>query len=267
MKLGKRILSLVLAAVMCCGMGFAVSGTEAEAAAKVTVPKVIRCGVGMRKTQTITINMPGKDDKIKNVKVYEGSKKTKNLVVKETYRYRYSGTGTTSTTYPSTSNLTFYAKKEGVYKIKFDVYKTKTARRSSHTITVRAKEHGDSIIQGVTLDGQNIWDPYNPYSHYTTKKSGKLKFTLADGCKIKKITVSYPDKKGKTQYKSIKNGKKVTFGQYGYQYSTSSSWGQNMWAGTSISITYTDKYNQKGVTYYTNYTIYTKANKWYKSQY
>lgn len=264
MKLGKRILSLVLAAVMCCGMGVAVNGTEAEAAAKVSVPKVVRCDVGMNKSQSVYISMPGKDDRVKNIRVYKenGKTKTRDLVVKETSRYHYSNSE--GMTYPSTSNLTYYAKKAGVYKIKFDVYKTKKARRSTHTITVRAKENGSSIIQAVTLDGQNIWDPHNTYSHYTTKKSGKIKFGLADGCKIKKITMSYTDQKGKSHYKTIKNGKKVTFGQYGYQYTSTTSWNQNMWAGTSFTITYTDKYNQKGATYSTIYTIYTKANKWYQ---
>lgn len=260
MKTGKRILCFLLAVVMTCSMGLAGNSMEAKAATKVSITKYIRCGVGMKYYTSTSVYMPGKNDDIKNIKVYEGKNTTKNLVVKQTSRTKntYSGAA-----YGSQATLTMYATKKGTYKIKFDVYKSKTSKRSSHTITVRARGNSSNALETVTIDNKKIYDvnknSYNndSYSYYTTAKSGKVKFTLDEGCKITNITVYTYKKNGTSQSKSFKNGKKITFGKYGYGYSSSTGWSKPIWGNTNFAITYTDK-NNKGVSNIMNFSIYTK---------
>lgn len=86
MKTGKRILCFLLAVVMTRSMGLTGNSMKAEAATTASVPKYIRCGVGMKNYASTYVYMLGKDDSIKNIKVYEGNKTTKNLVVKQTSR-------------------------------------------------------------------------------------------------------------------------------------------------------------------------------------
>lgn len=260
MKTGKRILCFLLAAVMTCSMGLAVNSTEAEAATTVSSPNYIRCGVGMKNYTAAYVSMPGKDDNIKNIKVYEGNKTTKNLVVKQTSRTKNTYSGAT---YGSNATLTLYAKKKGTYKIKFDVYKSKSAKRSSHTITVRARGNSSSALDSVTVDGKKVCDANKNnvnYSYYTTAKSGKVKFALDEGCKITRIEMATYNKKNASAQtkKSFKNGRKATFGKYGYEYSSSSSWNKSMWAPTTFTIYYTDR-NDKGQSKSMSYTIYRRA--------
>ncbi len=237
MKIGKRILCMLLAVIMTCSMGLAVNSMEAEAAAKkVSVAKYVRCGVGVENYTSTSVSMPGKDDNIKNIKVYEGKKTTKNLVVKQTYR----GGGA----YSSLATLTMYAKKKGTYKIKFDVYKSKTSKRSSHTITVYAKRNGGGVLKTVTIDNKKIYDADNhdpnpntmAGGYYTTAKSGKVKFTLNEGYKITKIEI-YASKN-----KKFKNGSKVTF-ERAKNTSDSTSWSKPMFGTNRFVIHYTDKKN------------------------
>lgn len=250
MKTRKRILCFLLAAVMTCSMGLAVNSTEAEAARQVGVTKYIRCGVGEWNSTTISVDMPGKDDTIKNIKVYEGKKTTKNLVVQQTQWVSYTNS---INNYYAKGVLTLYAKKKGTYKIKFDVYKNKKSKRSSHTITVRANGNSASVLNKVTVDGKKVYDADkatnndNSYAYYTSAESGKVKFTLDEGCKITKITVSTYKKNSNsaTSKKSFKNGKRITFGKDGYTTFYSNDWHKPMWGSTAFEIIYRDKNDKK----------------------
>ena len=262
MKTGKRILCFLLAAVMSCGMGLTGNSMKAEAETKALVAKYIRCGVGMRNYKSMAVQMPGKDDNVKNIKVYEGNKTTKNLVVKQT-----SKTKNTSATYKSSAAFALYAKKKGTYKIKFDIYKSKNSKRSSHTITVRARGNNGGALDTVTVDGKKVYDVNKNnedyYFYYTTAKSGKVKFKLDEGCKITGITMlTYKKNSSAQTAKSFKNGKKATFGKYAYTYSYSNSntsgWNKSMWAATGFKIYYTDK-NNKGEENFVTFVINRKA--------
>ncbi len=258
-KIYVKALSLLLAFAFIFGAGFAAGGRDVQAASSVYVVSKARCGVGMRYSSTVTVNLVASTDTIKNIKVYsgtKGSKKTSNLVVKRTYQYKSS--------YRPYADLTFYAKKAGTYRIKFDVYKSSKSKRTSRTVTVFASGYGSSISK-VTLDKTTATSSAaNMSSYYTTKSSAKVKFTMAKGLKIKKITASYLDQNGKVKTKTFKNGSKITFGKYGSSSDTDYIWQRGMFAYTHFVISYTDSYAQDDSAVYTAYyTIYTKASKWY----
>ena len=243
MKTGKRMLCFLLAVVMSCGMGLTGNSMKAEAAAKVEVTKYIRCGVGECRGRQIKVYMPGKEDDIKNIKVYAGKKTTKNLVVKQTARVKSSNK---KAAYEA--ELTIYAKKKGTYKIKFDVYKSKNSKRSSHTITVRARGEGIDVLDKVTINGKKVYDmdTMGMYRisgrYYTTAKSGKVKFKLDEGCKIDSITMYTYTENDNRESRPFKNGSKVTFGKYGiHNRSSSDGWRRPLWGITQFVINYTDK--------------------------
>ena len=131
---------------------------------------------------------------------------------------------------------------------------------------MRARGNYGGVLDTVTVGGKKIYDvnkkdnKVGSYYHYTTAKSGKVKFKLDEGCKITKITVSTYNKKNSSAPvdKSFKNGKKLTFGKYGYKYSSYYGWNKPMWAPTNFTIYYTDKYN-KGVESFITFVIFRKA--------
>jgi len=257
MKATKKLLCFFLTCILTCSAGFVLNCQETEAASTVWAPNDVRCGVGLRYSGSASISLVSKSDSIKNLKVYQGKKKTKNLFVRMTYKYK-----SDSSPY---AQLSFYAKKAGNYKIKFDVYKSAKSKRCSRTINVHAKGYG-TIISTVSINGKKVTNDYSNYSsYYAGAGSAKVKFSLADGCKIKKIRVSRYDQNGQAKKVSFKNGSKVTFGKYGSSSDNDYSWQKGMWSTTTFEITYKNKYaqnvdNSESVIYY---TIYTKASKWY----
>lgn len=257
MKKLKKIICGFLVMVMSVTLLFAADSQTALAAGSVYVNSDVRCGVGMRYSSAIKVSLVDTNDTIKNIKVYQGKKKTNNLVVKLTEK----NTGS----YSPYAYLTIYAKKAGTYKIKFDVYKSSKRKRTSRTVRVHAQGY-NSVISSVKLNGKNIIkSSSDTYSAYVSNKSAKVKFGLSNGYKIKKITVSYRDQNGREKTKNFKNGKKLNLGNYGYSYDNNNYWQKGMWAYTKFTITYKDKYaqdvnyNEGTVTYY----IYKKATKWY----
>lgn len=269
MKKAKKHLCILLAAVLCLGTGLAVNGQEAEAAGKVVAPKKAICGVGASHASSFTVDLAEKGDTIKNIKVYQGSKRTKNLYVRKTYLNK----GYESETYSEApyARINFYAKKAGTYKIKFDVYKSNKKKRTSRTVSVYANGTGD-VISSVTIDGRNVSGysaNYTPTDYYTTKNNGRIKFNLAKGYKIKNIKINYYSKNGNEITKTFKNGKKATFGKYAYSYSSSYSAQNSMWAVTRFDITYKNSYaknksEKEGVV---SYYVNKRASKWYKAKY
>lgn len=261
MKKMKKMMCLLLAAVMVFSVGFAVNGKEAKAAEaenKMPVPKAVRCGVGAYNDNYVSIPLAKNTSTVKNIKVYKGKKKTKNLVVKKVYTSR-------SEVEPY-AEYRLYAKKSGKYTIKYNVY-TDGKKGKTQQIKVRAQGYGNSI-ESVTINKKNIRKyiaDYSPnYTYYTTKDKVKVKFKAAKGCKIKKIEMTYYDKNGKEVTKKIKNGKKVTLGKYAYSRSSSYSSAKDMWAYTTFKVTYKDSYdkNNEDPTY--EVKIAKKAKAWYK---
>lgn len=257
MKTIKKLLCILLAVTLACGSGFIMDCQKVDAAYKVYAPNDVRCGVGKRYCRTVTVDLVSASDTIKNIKIYQGRRQSRNLVVKLTSKGR--------TDYNPYATFTYYAKKPGTYKIKFDVYKSKRAKRASRVIAVHAQGYNSSIT-AVSFNGKNIIKDYQDcYNYYTDKKSGKIKFTLANGYRIKKIRMSYYDQNGDVKTVAFKNGKKVSFGRYGSSWDIETYWQKSMWATTQFDITYTDRYaqnvdnNEHTVSYY----IYSRASKWY----
>ncbi len=257
MKKMKRIMCLLLAAVMVFSVGFAVNGTEAEAADTTSAPKAVRCGVGASNGRDLSIPLASNTSTVKNIKVYQGKKKTKNLVVKRVYTNRDEETPYVE--------YRVYAKKSGKYTIKYNVY-TNGKKGKTQQIKVRAQGYGSSI-ESVIVNKKNIRKYVANYrpdeTYYTSKDKVTVKFKAAKGCKIKKIEMTYRDKNGKMVTKKIKNGKKVTLGKYASSRSSSYSSSKEMWAYTTFEITYKDSYNKNSDTSYVR--IARKAKGWYNA--
>lgn len=265
MKKMKKVLCMLLAAVITVSMGLAVGGQEAQAADKLKAPKAMRCGVGQRNSNYVRLPIASKTDVIKDIKVYKGKAKTKNVVIKKTYK-------SLDDTNPYVG-YSIYAKKAGKYTVKYNVYNGKKKGKTKK-FTVHAKGYGDPI-SSVTINKKNVTKfnaNYNPTSsYYTSKSKVKIKFKAAAGCKIKKITMSYYDKNGKYVTKNIKNGKTVKLGTYAEGYSSDYSWSREAYARTTFTVYYVDRYSQyqyeDGEMDSDTYYVYKKATKWYKPSY
>jgi len=229
--------------------------TSQEVAAVSRTTTRVRCGVGMRNSSGLSISLWNRYDSIRKLR-----SSSKNLVVGQTYRYNSNSSNSVT--------LSFYAKKAGNYTIKYDLHNSSGRRYASRTIRVRASGTG-SVINGVKVNGKNVLSK-NAYSsaHYTTRKKAKVRFSLAPGCKIRRIQVARYNRKGINATKNFKNGKSVTLGTYGYSGSNSggtscspwNSWTRNFYAPTEFRITYRDTFtNTTGTTYF---TLYRRATRW-----
>ena len=273
-KASKSFLCIILA-IMLSISGVIFSPAMEVSASATTQPateylKNVRAGVGMRYSGSVEITLRTKGQTIKKVK-----SNSKNLVAKQTYRYT---SDSSHGSYYYNSDISFYAKKAGKYKISFDIVNANGKKvGKTRTITVRASGTGD-VIKSAKIGKQNMLSNPDYNSYFTTKKSGKVKFTLAKGAKIKKITSSSYDAKGKMITKNFKNGKKANIGTYAYgydrkdnytygdYYSNYSNWSRGFYGYTRFEITYTDSYSlnpkQERTT---NFYVYRRATKWCKA--
>ena len=254
----KSFICAMLALVMVFGSVVALQPQEVAAATSVQVPSNVRCGVGMQWSGGFYVDFVAKGDYIAKLK-----SSSKNLVVKVTYAKK-----SNSDPY---AYVTFYAKKKGTYKIKFNVNNGKS-KRTSRTVKVHAAGT-NLMIDKVTINGKAVKAQGSALNeHFTTKKNGKVKFTMPKGCKIKKIQVVKYDQNGNSVPKNFKNGKKVTFGTVGESYNNSypntynsyysyDTWGRSMWAVTQFNITYRDSFYNVERT--ATYKIIRKATRWY----
>jgi hypothetical protein len=262
----KSFICAVLALVLVFGSVVVLPPQEVSAATKLTYQTKVRAGVGIRYSNSVDINFAKIGDTVKNVKFDK-----KALAVKKTRTYsRVDGTDSYSYV-----RFTFYAKKAGTHKIKFDIFRNGKKSGKTKTITVYAAGNG-ALITSAKINGKNvIANNLNGYSYTTTRKKDKVSFGLAKGAKITKVEVGKRDKNGKMNYKTVnKKGSTVTYGLYGYGYdnkytSSYSNYSYNTWqrdyfAETQFRITYTDSYSTTPKAKFTTYyTINRPATKWY----
>ncbi len=182
-------------------------------------------------------------------------------------------------------SILFNTKKTGTFKFYYDALDQNGNVILTKTVKVIAKEDGQPIKEA-TFAGKRFYvNDYGKYKGietnlytskdraYTTKSSGKLKFKMNNGFKLRKIEVGYypmgytknstVDHWTLTQkdivWTEVKNGKKITlndtdegFCSYekdirhitGRGYRTSSSQTLNQRATTTIRVTYYDKKNK-----------------------
>ena len=269
MKLQKRrgmmLAALFLVIGLMLGMTAAVSAKE-----KVTkLPTSVRMYPGSA-SSVITFTLPAYGDVVKNVKV-----NSKDVIARVTGYdvYRHSETYSGDSEDYKTVSIGAYSKKEGKYKISFDIYSAKGKKKSSKRVNLFVKS--DSPFYKVTYAGK----PYN-YGE-DVPKSGKFKVVMSKGYKLKKLEVgTYKQTKDKDDetrvesemvYKTFKNGAKIKLGTKGYHYAY--SWGslkqeendddyysgyssysrylnKDLEARTEIRITYIDKWTKKEATTY-----------------
>ena len=233
----------------------------AQAATKVYAPTHARCGVGMRYRGSVTVQMVGHQDTITKLKT------SKNLKAKVTYTTTYVD-GNSSSAY---ATISFYAKTKGTQTIKFNVTNNGKGTRTTRTIKVHAYGTG-SVVKSVKIGSTDVTKGGLYGSGYTSAQSGKVKFTLGDGYKLKSIKIGKYDQNGTMNYSKFKNGSKVKFGTVGYSYtreissyygSIGRSLSKDMFAPTYFEITYTDSYStDRTAQYKTSFCIYRLATKW-----
>ena len=266
----------VLALVLVLGSVVVLPPQEVSAAV-MSYPKKVRAGVGANYSSSITVNFAKKGDVVKNLKFDK-----KALMIKKTRTYSYVDSyvneqGKVVTEESFYTRFTFYAKKAGTHKIKFDIFRKGKKVGKTKTIEVVAAGNG-ALISSVKVGGKNVIENnMHGYSYPATSKKAKVSFTLAKGAKITKVEVGKYDKKGKLVYKKVnKKGSTVTFSTIGYGYDSKytstysnysyNTWQRDYWAYTNFRITYTDSYSaqpkEKNVV---EYTIVRPAKSWYKN--
>lgn len=215
--------------------------TQANAA---TV-KTQKMHVQIKTTEMLRMDLDSGDYKISNLKSSKSG-----LLLRTTYVYASS-----SSSYGS-ATISMYAQKKGTYTVTFDVIGKDSSVKSSHSVKVYAtKENG---IKNVTFAGREIFYEVAP------QNKGAFKVSMDKGYKLKSITMTTYDKKGKAHSKKIKNGQKVTLGTYCYRSegskgSSYESWSASLLARTNFEIAYTDKYTKEVKT--RNYTAYRLPKK------
>lgn len=247
MKSQMKKLTMFLASLFLC-LGFLFcTGMQTEAAS--SIPSKVRIYSGYASDYGFEVVLPKTGDTIKNLK-----SSSKNLLVKRTNISDYS----------SGSNSWYIgtlAKKEGTYKVTFDIYRS-GKKVSSKTITVYAKN--DSAVKTCKFSAK--------VSSYdlTTAKTSTVKVTMNKGYTLKKIEVGVLSTKktgdstsSEYTYKTIKNGGKFTLNTKAYYSestygSLSSSYyshylSDSLTASTPIRITYVDKYTKETAT--TTYSL------------
>ena len=235
MKIFKRTASLFLAFCLCAGM-LLLQPQSTVSAATTTTPttKVLRIYSRSQSNSDIHINLPkGKVCYVKNIKT-----NSKNLIAKNT-RY-YTSTSTDEYTNPY-AEIGLYAKKEGTYKVTYNICDKAGKKLSSGKVTVYVKN--DLPVKSVKFAGKEV-----NYA-LTSKKSGKLSVKMNKGYTLKKITVTTYNKAGKEVVKTMKNNSTLKLGEYAYIFDNSYSNGRNystsLAARTKITITYIDKYTKQ----------------------
>lgn len=134
-------------------------------------------------------------------------------------------------------------RKEGTYKVTFDVYNGSGKKESSHSVKVYYDS--EQAVNRFEFDGKKC-DEYG--SLFTKKTKGKLSVEMNKDYKLKKIVISTYDKTGKENAKQIKNNETITLGRYSsiYKYGKETGSEYTMYrsvlAGTTITVYYIDKY-------------------------
>jgi hypothetical protein len=226
-----------------------------EASAASNVPTKVRCGVGAIGESNFTIAHK-KNEKIKNLK-----SKSKYLKVSLQKIDAYQ------------TEIDFYCLKSGTYKLTFDKYKSNKKQRS-YTVTVYAQKTINGVVKSISFNGKkvtsNVINQKGNIQYYPGQTSGKIKIELANKMKIKKITVSKLNSNGESETKTVKNGSKISFGQYGLsrKYSDDEEdeyqWSKEPLAETVISIQYKDTLTNE--TFYTFVSVWIPATKWVEEQ-
>ncbi|MBB2184467.1 hypothetical protein H0486_16430 [Lachnospiraceae bacterium MD1] len=249
MRISKRVYSVLLALVMALTMIPSVAG----AATKDSIPKKVRSyGTNER---AIEISLADPSQSIDNIK-----SSSKNMVVMLTgadYNYE-DRDGVSNKNYRNDYYIGVRSKKNGTYKVTFDIIDENKKKVETKTVEVYAYDYP---VKSITFDGKK-------YNGELSGKSAKVKVTLASGNTIKKLEYGvYKLKKenennssSEMAYTTFKNGGKVTFGTRPYYYSNEYSnsydgytsqysyFNTGMNCPTTIKITYYDKYTKQNET-------------------
>lgn len=219
------------------------------------------------------ISLSNQGDRIANVK-----SSSSNLIAKKTYESYYISTSRnmdsewdeqlqdyvykekteTSERYDYTY-ISYFAKKAGTYKVTFDVVMPDGGVRCTKTVKVTAT--GSSVntspVKSIKYDGKELYN----YYPFTTKTSGKLSVQMNSKYKLVKIEIGKRNSKGEYDYKTTKNGKKITLAKSA-RYTDKNSWSETkydpLFPHTEIRITYQDKKTKEKSTYTTSLSTICK---------
>lgn len=247
MKNLKKLCSIIVAFAMILAV---LPSVPAKAATKDKIPTKARLQGGSWDDSAIELELADSTQSIDKIKT-----NSKDLVAKLTgININSNGNEKDECKY----KIGLYAKKNGTYKVTFDIVDQNGDKVSSKEVTVYAY---DSALKSVTVDGK-----IRSYS-IVNKKSGKVKVVLQPGNKIKKVEYGYYKKTKNSSgysssivYKEFKNGSKVNFTTQGYEYLSeysneysdqkyySKNFDKDIMATTWIKVTYVDKYTKQNET-------------------
>lgn len=271
MKLFKQIICTVLTLCLCAGL-LLIPSAPVSAATGPSAPKAVDVfyykNFPMVNDSAISVQLGTNGKNIKNVKT-----SSKNLKAKVT---RLSLSSSQSSGY-----VGVYAKKTGKYTVSFDIYNSQNKKIKKLTVKVNVIEptfSNDGPFKSVTFDNK----AYDYEKAIYNKNSVKVNVKMNKGYKLKKIeykTYSKPAVEANSSYsttysnseitKTVKNGKSIQLGHYGYYYGHDYSYAygtysyesysrnSDIMAPTTVIITYLDK-NKNTVS--TSYTLYHLAD-------
>ena len=137
MKLTKKLTIFLASLFLCMGL-FIATGTTSQAAS--SIPSKAR--VYPKNISDVTFTLPKYNMEVRNVK-----SNNKNMIAKYTYSYSHKDSGEER----GNATISVYTKKEGSYKLSFDLY-LNGKKNSSRTITIYSKS--DSPIKKITFNGK-----------------------------------------------------------------------------------------------------------------
>lgn len=244
-----------------------VNGVEYDDSLDMSVGYAYDSSYGAGAVTYIYLDMDG--DRVANVKSDDPNllvKKTRESYSHNTMKDRETNQKTTKHNYCS-AYLSFFAKKEGKYKVYFDIVKADGSVRCTKTIEVKAVDSRGytSPIKSIKYKGKDLYN----YYPYTTKASGKLRVNLKKQYKSKSIEVGVRDKSGKVIYKKVENNKTIRLAKkavYSRSYNFNSGSAKytydELFPTTYIRITYENKKTKKINTWTTSLYYLNKKQSW-----
>jgi hypothetical protein len=257
MRIAKRVNSILLALVM----ALTIAPSIANAATEDSIPTKIRSyGYDER---AIEISLADPSQSIDNI-----AASSKNLIAIQTgSEFNYEeGPDVTNENYKNMYYIGLRSKKNGTYKVTFDIVDENKKKVVTKSIEVYAYDYP---VKSITFNGKSI------DGNELSGTSAKVKVTLTSGNTIKKlqygvyeIVKENDSSNSDYDYTTFKNGAKVTFGTQAYYYSNENInsyddysyqykyYNTGMDCPTIISITYYDKYTKQNETiqeYYVKY--------------
>lgn len=220
MKNAKKLITMLFAFAVMMGC-MLLATTDAQAAAThtyqydkkngVAYESKVRADMLSRYDGGFNVYLEDAGNYVSSVKVNKSglfAKVTSDYIIKSENSY-YNVTGYPDIKAKRRAEVEFYATQKGKYTVTFVVKNAKGKKVTSKKVTVYAG-YPTSPTETLSYAGKKYYT-YGSTTINTKKASGKIKFKVNSGYKIKKIEVATSfDSNGEPIFKKVGNGKKIT---------------------------------------------------------